>query len=198
MFDDKMAAVRLRLSPTNWNTLVINCAWSTPKINADALHTLRRIVDGVHRRFSVMSPAAEPPALHFRFYAALNANQSLEIAVLQSEILTSIQGSRFPHLVLATVVPSMSPTLYLTHAANAHLALDAYPFGGCNTVMVVELLPAARVHVCDVRSGAGHVVPWHPCPVSSRVQLAESCRLRAVVPIGPSGAGCFVLHRPSA
>jgi hypothetical protein len=78
----------------------------------------------------------EPPSLQFRFYAAMPANSSLNIVVLQAEIQRAIQGTVLPHMVAAVVVPSMGPARYLEHAATAHLALDAFPFGGCNTVMV--------------------------------------------------------------
>jgi hypothetical protein len=133
VFDSKMAADKLRVTPADRSRLIINCPWSTPKINADSLQVLRRIVDGVFRKY--LSVHAPPPHLHFRFSAALGGNQSLALAVLQAEIQSSIQGSVFPHLVSAVVVPASDPGSYLVHAAAAHLALDAFPFGGCNTVM---------------------------------------------------------------
>lgn len=76
----------------------------------------------------------------------------------------SIKGSVYPHLVTAVVMKAMSPAAYLESAAQAHFALDAFPFGGCNTVMVTApacFFPPVLVLPCSHPALAfdDHTVP---------------------------------------
>jgi hypothetical protein len=142
VFDRDMPVPRLSVPlPESAASVLINCPWSPPKVNAEHLSTLARIVETVHQR--AVASGTAPVKLHFRFFAPMREEVTpgvlLGAYTLQTEILRSIQGMLFPDTVVVSVESSLSATEYLQAAALGHLALDSFPFGGCNTVMVCRV-----------------------------------------------------------
>ena len=111
--------------------LVINCAWTVTKVNAAHLKVLARIVETVQRQ------SHKPRRLHFRFYAGVKANtQPLAMAALQVELARALRLQEYEKgVVTVEVPPGLGYNNYLGSLATGHLALDSFPFGGCNTVM---------------------------------------------------------------
>ncbi len=134
VFDLRMPIPRPQEIAVNRTTILINCPWTVVKINAPMLATVGRIVHAVHARAKAAD--SEPPVLVFRVFAGIPREQPLQLASLRHEIYAALKGSMFPSLVTVQVFPHIGSDTYLRASTGAHLALDAFPFGGCNTVMV--------------------------------------------------------------
>ena len=147
VFDERMPVHRPEESLVeNRSTIYINCPWTVIKINAPFLSTLSRIVYNVH--YNAVLGEVPPPHLVFRVFAGLPRESPLQISSLRQEIQAAIRGHLFPDKVTVIVMPHMGSDLYLQTSATAHLALDSYPFGGCNTVMVRAVLPYIHAYAC--------------------------------------------------
>jgi hypothetical protein len=156
--------------------LIINCAWSGPKVNARHLLTLRRVVDLLHARHSAAGTL--PPTLEFRFFTAMIDERiplSMSVRALERDLLKALSTLRFPGRVAVAVLSSLAIDAYLNISTHAHLALDAYPFGGCNTVMV------RRSCVCCCRSVAVALLLSLCCCRSVAVALLLSLRCRLLL-----------------
>lgn len=95
----------------------INCAWGATKVNYPMLETLKEILD-----------KSSKPVL-FRFFpnGKLSRSDSFIPFVLDIEAVLSELHSH--------VVPNMSYQKYVSIMEKGNISIDAYPFGGYNTIM---------------------------------------------------------------
>lgn len=115
----------------------INCAWTTPKINADAVRSLAEIAARLHGVWSAATPPGLPlPKLVIRLFPSTTPKLALAAEVMRQQVHKTVRGSFPPEWLVVTIHLSMTPEQYLSELSRSHLALDAYPYGGCNTIMV--------------------------------------------------------------
>ena len=139
IFDPHLPIPRQALPlPDDRSVFIINCVWSPPKVNAHHLAVLARIIDGVHMYNKGIGVA--PPKLQFRFFTPMRQefvpDVMLGIASLRRDLQYGLRGTLYADSVEVVMHTTSAAAQYLSEAAAGHLALDSFPFGGCNTVMV--------------------------------------------------------------
>ncbi|HVS73622.1 MAG TPA: hypothetical protein VHQ47_20535 [Phycisphaerae bacterium] len=96
--------------------ILINCSWSAQKITAPFLHTLQKL----------FAPITRPITLNL--FLGPSARHAFDQLLLTRHLQRSL-----PALHINAFGPTPYPD-YMRLSESAHLALDSYPFGGCNTV----------------------------------------------------------------
>ncbi|MCA3260960.1 MAG: hypothetical protein ING44_03380 [Telmatospirillum sp.] len=96
--------------------VIVFCPWSAPKTNADILRVLKKISDRSKKHV----------VFHFSPGGGLRRNGYTPYVMAIHEILGP------EHVVIH---PPMATQDYLERFEQAHLCLDAFPFGGLNTIV---------------------------------------------------------------
>ncbi len=96
--------------------VIVFCPWSAPKTNADILRVLKKISERARKKV----------VFHFSPGGGLRRNGYVPYVMAIHEILGADR---------VVIHPPMEPKLYMEKFENAHLCLDAFPFGGLNTVV---------------------------------------------------------------
>ena len=105
------------------------------------------------------------PALEFRFFCnmyGIFVPNSIATYNLRSEVQRTLRSGMTPAdaaTVTVVVNSGLSAQEYMAIASFGHVALDSFPFGGCNTVMVssmVVMAAAVGVPLCVKPAGQLH------------------------------------------
>ncbi len=96
--------------------VVINCPWSAPKANYEMLLRLRHIRETARR-----------PVV-FQFFPGAGLRNT-GYPLFAREIATIVGD------VCVRIFPLLTPARYLEEIERGHLAIDAFPFGGINTLV---------------------------------------------------------------
>ena len=105
------------------------------------------------------------PALEFRFFCNMYGvfvPNSIATYNLRSEVQRTLRSGMTPAdaaTVTVVVNSGLSAQEYMAIASFGHVALDSFPFGGCNTVMVssmVVMAAAVGVPLCVKPAGQLH------------------------------------------
>jgi predicted O-linked N-acetylglucosamine transferase (SPINDLY family) len=105
-----------RNPPVTSDPMVINCPWYAQKTNHEMLELLARIDRETYR------------ALQFRFYPGGSVGRDNGHVAFARDVGRVLAPGTF------TVYPGMPYDDYMTRMEEGALTIDAYPFGGCNTV----------------------------------------------------------------
>ena len=117
-------AVKRRRYGTQENLVIINCAWSSFKTNAETLLVLRNIADMVH----TSRPGQKSIRLIFRMFPGIGSGLLLHSTA--REEAKAILGDE-----TVEVWGLLSYQEYMSVLEEGDFFLDSFPFGGCNTVM---------------------------------------------------------------
>jgi hypothetical protein len=111
-------------------SVTISCPWPAPKINFDELVVVSKILSKVVMR--------QAQAVRVLFFTNIDPRLVLEIEAVRRNVLTALtNGNPVLRAAIEVVVyPTLHRHEFLEQSATAHLALDAFPFGGCLTVLV--------------------------------------------------------------
>ena len=122
----------------------ISLPWPAAKTNALALARLRAVVVGL-----AVASSCRRQRVELHFFSNIHGIKSLELAALKKRIEVELQvGRRGPSEdasmtradsdsgVAVIVHPTLPRDEFIAKSQLCHLALDAYPFGGCLTVLV--------------------------------------------------------------
>ena len=135
--------------------VVVNCAWTTPKINAAALAVLARVASDVYHVWRRQHAGIDDPLplLNFRFYPSTTPSILRSSELMRQRIYNVIARGLPEGFVAITLQMVLPPTEYLSSLASGTLALDAIPFGGCNTIVVSAaaccLLSSCQMSCCQ-------------------------------------------------
>jgi hypothetical protein len=106
-----------RFPGSSRDAFIINCAWSSPKINPDLCHALAQIVERSSRPVKV------------RLFCGFGLSQ-LNSFISFGRELEQILGPN-----VAELVPHRGYSDYMSLMELGQMSLDSYHFGGCNTVV---------------------------------------------------------------
>jgi hypothetical protein len=96
--------------------VIVFCPWSAPKTNADILRVIKKIGDRAKKHV----------IFHFSPGGGLRRNGYVPYVMAIHEILGADR---------VVIHPPMEQRVYMEKFEEAHICLDAFPFGGLNTVV---------------------------------------------------------------
>lgn len=125
--------------PRSAHQLIVNCPWPAAKINAHEVAVVAAII----RQFRAADVALAQQTgvyrtLRLQFFPNIYGKKLLDIAALKRQLEQELGTFRagVPGFVEVDVFPTLAREKFIAQSSIAHLALDAFPFGGCLTVLV--------------------------------------------------------------
>lgn len=98
------------------NQFVINCPWSSPKINCRMVHALRQLVQ------------RSPKPLRFRFLVGSTLHRNGDLLPLARQLDAELAPA------VVEILPGAGYEPYMALLEEGDLSLESFHFGGCNTV----------------------------------------------------------------
>jgi hypothetical protein len=194
--------------------VTISCPWPAPKIHFDELMVVSKIV----REFVTWQSAMIGRWQHGRpvgavirllFFTNIDPRLVLELNSVRNHIISALTRENYAlkSSVDVVVFPTLHRQVFLETSASAHLALDAFPFGGCLTVLVCtrdcHCCKTRRMFTFEVFMDAipvvcpGYAECWSPSADTNRLSVEEPHQSCHAVTTGSSSTSSHV-HESAA